>query len=60
METGVKPNQFVGFDPKTETFFSITQIKSGGGSVRHMVFDPKTRSIWFGTDANTIGRARVP
>jgi len=21
------------------------------------VFDPKSRSIWFGTDANTIGRA---
>ena len=60
VETGVKPNQFVGFDPKTETFFSITQIKSGGGAVRNMVFDPKTRSIWFGTDANTIGRARVP
>jgi hypothetical protein len=24
-----------------------------------MVFDPKSRSIWFGTDANTIGRAQV-
>lgn len=59
-ETGVIPNRFVGFDPKTEKFFSITEIESLGGSVRHMVFDPKTRSIWFGTDANTIGRASIP
>jgi hypothetical protein len=25
-----------------------------------MVFDPKTRSIWFGSDRGTIGRATVP
>jgi virginiamycin B lyase len=59
-ETGVQPNQFVGFDPKTEAMFSITKIESGGGAIRHMVFDPKTRSVWFGTDTNTIGRARIP
>jgi len=56
----VQPVQFVGFDPKTETMFSVTKIPSGGGSIRHMVFDPKTRVIWFGTDANTIGRAHIP
>jgi virginiamycin B lyase len=60
VETGVRPNRFVGFDPKTEKMFSITDVPSSGGSVRHMVFDPKTRSIWFGSDANTIGRASVP
>ena len=60
VETGVQPNRLVGFDPKTESFFSMTPIPSGGGSVRYMVFDPKTRVIWFGTDANTIGRAQVP
>ena len=59
-ETGVDPVQFVGFDPKTETMFSVTEIPSGGGSIRNMVFDPKTRSIWFGTDANTIGKAEIP
>jgi len=60
VETGVRPNRFVGFDPKTEKMFSITEVPSTGGSVRHMVFDPKTRSIWFGSDANTIGRVSVP
>ena len=60
VETGVRPNRFVGFDPKSEKMFSITEVPSSGGSVRHMVFDPKTRSIWFGSDANTIGRASVP
>ncbi|MBI3896131.1 MAG: lyase [Acidobacteria bacterium] len=59
-ETGVIPTRLVGFDPKTEKFFSITEIPSLGGSIRHMVFDPKTRSIWFGTDAGTIGRASIP
>jgi virginiamycin B lyase len=61
METGVQPNRLVGFDPRTETWFSITPVsKSGGMSVRHMVFHKPTRTIWFGTDANTIGRASIP
>jgi virginiamycin B lyase len=60
VETGPRPNRLVGFDPRTELFFSVTAIPSGGGSVRHMVFHEPTRTIWFGTDANTIGRARVP
>jgi virginiamycin B lyase len=29
-------------------------------TVRHMVFDKNTRSIWFGSDRGTIGRAVVP
>ena len=61
VETGVQPNRLVGFDPRTESFFSITPIaKSGAGTVRHMVFHKPTRTIWFGTDANTIGRAIIP
>jgi virginiamycin B lyase len=35
-------------------------VPSGGSTVRHMIFDAKRRDIWFGTDANTIGRADVP
>jgi virginiamycin B lyase len=60
VETGPRPNRLVGFDSRTELFFSVTAIPSGGGSVRHMVFHRPTRTIWFGTDANTIGRAHVP
>ncbi len=57
VETGVQPNQFVSFDPKTGKYGTpIPVSESGGIVIRHMVFDPKTRSIWFGTDANTIGR----
>jgi virginiamycin B lyase len=59
-ETGVRPNRLVGFDPKTESFFSLTDIPSGGGSVRHMVYDAKANSLWFGTDENTLGRAQLP
>jgi virginiamycin B lyase len=59
VETGSQPNRLVGFDPKTEKFFGLTPIPSGGGTVRHMVFDERTGQIWFGTDNNTIGRAQV-
>jgi virginiamycin B lyase len=60
VETGVQPNKFIGFDPRTKTFFATSPIESGGGSVRHMYFHPPTREIWFGTDAGTIGRAKLP
>ncbi|HXF95130.1 MAG TPA: hypothetical protein VNI61_03400 [Gemmatimonadales bacterium] len=60
VETGPQPNKLVGFDPATAQFFSETAVPSGGGTVRHMVFHRPTRAIWFGTDANTIGRAVIP
>lgn len=59
VETGVTPNLFVGFDTATEQVFSITEIPSGGGSVRHMHYHEPTGSVWFGTDNETLGRARV-
>ncbi len=59
VEAGASPNTFVGFDPATVDFFSVTPIPSGGGSVRHMDYHPATDTIWFGTDRNTIGRARI-
>ena len=59
VETGPDPNTLVGFDPASESFFSTTPIPSGAGSVRHMVYDPRSGALWFGTDAGTIGRARI-
>ncbi len=59
VETGQQPNQFIGFDPKTEKFFGATPVPSGGGTVRHMMFNASTREIWFGADTGTIGRARL-
>ncbi|HUP59600.1 MAG TPA: hypothetical protein VNA69_04185 [Thermoanaerobaculia bacterium] len=60
VETGPQPNRLVGFDPKSKQFFAAAEIQSGGGNVRHMVFHPRTRELWFGTDTDTIGRAKVP
>lgn len=60
VETGPKPNRFVGFDPMTSRFFSEVEIESGGGSVRHMYFHAETNSIWFGADVNTVGVAKLP
>jgi virginiamycin B lyase len=60
VESGIRPNRFVGFNPRTETFFSSQELESGGGTVRHMFFDQATRAVWFGTDTNTVGRAIIP
>ena len=60
VETGPQPNRLVGFDPATHSFFAMSTIPSGGSTVRHMIFHPKSRELWFGTDSNTIGRAKVP
>jgi virginiamycin B lyase len=59
VETGVQPNLFVGFDTQAEKIVSITPVPSGGGSIRHMDYHEPTASVWFGTDDETIGRARV-
>jgi virginiamycin B lyase len=60
VETGPKPNRFVGFDPENEDFFSVSEVESGGGSIRHMYFHEPSNTIWFGADANTVGRAVLP
>jgi virginiamycin B lyase len=59
VETGADANPFVGFDPATEEF-TVTPIPSGAGAVRHMYYDESTNSVWFGTDNNTIGQAKLP
>lgn len=59
VETGVSPNNFVGFDTESEEFISVTEIPSGAGAVRHMDYDEPDGEIWFGTDTNNIGRAKV-
>ncbi|MEL7024961.1 MAG: lyase [Pseudomonadota bacterium] len=57
--TGVQPNVFMGFDPESESFIDQTEVESGGGTIRHMHYHAPTGSVWFGADANTIGRATV-
>ena len=51
-ETG-RTKQLVGFDPKTEKFFAVVPVSN---TIRNMMFDPRTGSMWFGTDSNRIGR----
>jgi virginiamycin B lyase len=59
VETGVSPNMFVGFDTGSEEFIGSTPIESGGGTVRNMVYHEQTNAIWFGTDTNYLGRAKI-
>lgn len=59
VETGPQPNRLVGFDLRSRRFLSQTPIPSGGSTVRHMVFDARSRSLWFGTDKGTLGRVRL-
>ena len=51
-ETGAE-KKLIGFDPRTEKFFANITVSH---NIRHMMFDKKTGTMWFGTDANTIGR----
>jgi virginiamycin B lyase len=51
-ETGTK-KQLVAFDPRTETFVSVNEVSQ---TIRHMDFHSPTGAMWFGTDANKIGR----
>jgi virginiamycin B lyase len=59
VETGMKPNRFIGFDSASESFLNETDIPSGAGSVRHMFYYEAAGEVWFGTDTNYIGRAKV-
>jgi virginiamycin B lyase len=60
VETWPQPNLLVGFDPLAGTFFSVTPIPSGAGTVRNMVYDPNRNSLWFGTDTNNLAQAVLP
>lgn len=60
-QTGAQPNTLVGFDSRTRHFLPEQRaIPSGGGTIRHVFFDPGQHVIWFGADVGTIGRATVP
>lgn len=55
-ETGPQPNRLVAFDTKAEEIVSVTPVPSGGGTLRHMMYDPEQDVIWFGADSGTIGK----
>ena len=59
-ETGGPVRRLVGFDARQEKVFAITDLDPRGGTVRHMMFDDRTRELWFGTDGGTVGRIVVP
>ena len=59
VETGLEPNRFVGFDTESEAFLNQTDIPSGGGAVRHMYYHEPAGEVWFATDSNHLGRAKV-
>lgn len=54
-----RPNRLVGFDPKSKGFFSITEVPGDRNTIRHMVFDKRSKSLWFGADAGFISRGDV-
>ena len=61
VETGVQPNRMVAFDTAREAFVYGEDIPGEGrNGVRHMVFDPERRVVWYGSDINFIGAVWVP
>jgi virginiamycin B lyase len=59
VETGLRPNRLVGFDPKTRAFAVPTPIPSGGGVVRNMVATPDGRLYLACSGVNKVGIAEV-
>jgi virginiamycin B lyase len=60
-ESGVSPNRLVAFDTKRLVWAEQIPIGDAANNVvRHMVFDPKTREIWYASDQGAIGRLKVP
>jgi virginiamycin B lyase len=57
--SGLEPNKLIAFDTKTEEFVASRVIETASGSIRHMDYDVRTRSLWFGTDTGHIGRAVI-
>ncbi|MEX0646169.1 MAG: hypothetical protein WEA56_05650 [Balneolaceae bacterium] len=53
---GLDPNKLIAFDTRTEDFVASQEIETARGAIRHMMFDDRTRSLWFGTDTGHIGR----
>ncbi len=45
--------RIVGFDTRAERFFSETEVPN---TVRHMMFDAQSGTLWFGIDAESLGR----
>lgn len=61
VESGVTPNRMIGFDSKTKKIVYDAPVPGEGrNTVRHMVFDPKTRLIWYGADLYFLGAVKVP
>ena len=58
-ESAPQPNLLWRIDAATGEFADRTPVPAGGGTVRHMEFDPRCNCLWFGTDANTLGRAKL-
>jgi virginiamycin B lyase len=59
-ETGGQPSKLHAFDPKKKAWVESLPIPADGpNTIRHMTFDKATRQIWFGGDANMIGRVKV-
>jgi virginiamycin B lyase len=56
-ESSREAPRIVGFDTRTLAFIAESPVSAG---IRHMVHHPPTNTIWFGTDANNIGRVILP
>ena len=59
VETGQQPNRLVAVDGKTGKLLGTWSIPGNPNTTRHMHFDPRTRSLWFGTDVNDLVRVRL-
>jgi virginiamycin B lyase len=55
-----EPEPAADLRPRDQAVRYATPVQTKGeGAVRHMEFDAKRNSLWFGTDRNTLGQAKL-
>lgn len=59
IEAGVSPNKLINFDTKTEKFISTTSLPAAGGAVQDMQYNRASGELWFSTDKNAVGVAKI-
>ena len=59
VESGQSPSRFVGFDTTRGSFLTVTEIPTGAGVVSSLHYNEAGGEIWFTTETNYIGRAKI-
>ncbi|WP_375057325.1 hypothetical protein [Zobellella sp. DQSA1] len=59
VDQGGRAMRLLSFDTKGERFLHDLVLPNPSGAVRHLHYHAASNSLWFATDANTLGQVRL-